>query len=102
MTNSEMERKLEEVRTKQVFKQGEARSTPRMMEDQVIWILVMITTVTNESQVEVKKHLTRYFHQVKGLLQSLMNDILEKVPHMDVLHVEYCNFKGYYKCISLM
>ena len=48
----------------------------------------MITTVTSEIQEEVKKHSTKFFQQVKGLLQSLTNDVLEKVPQFDVMQRE--------------
>ena len=70
---------------KRIFKQGEEINTPKMEEDQVSCILAVITNATNETQEEVKKHSTQFFQQVNGLLQSLTNPILEKVPQTDVL-----------------
>ena len=83
--NFEDELQFQEGRTRRRIEQGEVRNTPNMEDDQASHILVMITTATTESQVQLEQHSTKYFHQVKGLLQSLMNVILEKVPQVDVL-----------------
>ena len=70
---------------KKIFEQGETSSMLRMVEDQVSRILASITTMTNEIQVEVKHDSMEYFQQVKRLLKSLTNSILEKVPHTNML-----------------
>ena len=49
-TDLELEMKLEEGRTKQIFEQGEARNAPKMEEDQVSRILVAINIGTSEIQ----------------------------------------------------
>ena len=58
----------------------------KLVDDKVSMILDAITTTTNESQGQVKQHVIEYFHQLKGLLQFLMNYILEtRDPRTDLL-----------------
>ena len=56
-----------------------------MTRDQVTHILTTITIATTMSEVQLKQNSTELFHEVKNLLQSLTNAVLEKVPKMDVL-----------------
>ena len=64
LTELELEKQQEEVRTKCRFEQGEGSSTERLSDDQVNMVLDAINLVANENEANITQHVTRYFHQI--------------------------------------